>query len=65
MSNSIDINPQVSINMNKNVKTLKSDTALQEKSTIQEAFELILTLTTFQQLDLKLYNIISWSSLRL
>lgn len=65
MSNSIDINPQVSINMNKNVKTLNSDTALQEKSTIQEAFELILTLTTFQQLDLKLYNIISWSSLRL
>lgn len=65
MSNSIDINPQVSINMNKNVKTLNSDTALQEKSTIQEAFELILTLTTFQQLDLKLYNIISWSSHRL
>lgn len=65
MSNSIDINPQVSINMNTNVKTLNSDTALQEKSTIQEAFELILTLTTFQQLDLKLYNIISWSSLRL
>lgn len=65
MSNSIDINPQVSINMNKNVKPLNSDTALQEKSTIQEAFELILTLTTFQQLDLKLYNIISWSSLRL
>lgn len=65
MSNSIDINPQVSINMNKNVKTLNSDTALQEKSTIQEAFELILTLTTFQQLDLKLYNIINWSSLRL
>lgn len=65
MSNSIDINPQVSINMNKNVKTLNSDTALQEKSTIQEAFELILTLTTFQQLDLKLYNIISWSSLLL
>lgn len=65
MSNSININPQVSINMNKNVKTLNSDTALQEKSTIQEAFELILTLTTFQQLDLKLYNIISWSSLRL
>lgn len=65
MSNSIDINPQVSINMNKNVKTLNSDTALQEKSTIQEAFELILTLTTFQQLDLKLYNIIRWSSLRL
>lgn len=65
MSNSIDINPQVSINMNKNVKTLNSDTALQEKSTIQEAFELILTLTTFQQLDFKLYNIISWSSLRL
>lgn len=38
-SNSIDINPQVSINMNKNVKTLNSDTALQEKSTIQEALE--------------------------